>query len=643
MSHPFLLWTLQRTGGTAFADQLMSFSQHPRAEHEPFNWSRQRAREFWPVVQRWMLTQDASDLARDLDAITHRGILIKHCFDLFPMPFNLALLDAAVRGGYRQVLLRREDEGGRLISKFVAESQGTWFTDYAREVFAEVRADRRQLRPVPVDQIVAQFHHARNMVEAMREAFAARKIDVAEVTFEALYRGETAERTRAIATVLRHLGFAEGDIDAQIVHLIKSTKGGGQNTGAVIDKVPNIEAVTQALEAAGCSMSGELTRRRLFGTLMAQLAAFAGERGWLFEHNIDGEWPGLNLRFASTSGLPFRIELADNSFDNVYFGIRSCDDVPNKSLDEALTMALGEATTSDTWPWCRHPSLADDILPINANWFAIDALTRDIADGSLAATIIVAADRFRGALVGAGYLTVSAAEWRRGQGLAMPEVQNASSLSSSAVLPMVTPTSLFDAAYLRSLGLTARTILDVGVGHGTKPLYEAFADRRFVLIDPRRGGKSLLRAWPRDYVFFNAALGRTPGTAQLSDGGAKSSLLERTVLTSDGPTSRYTVEITTLDAVLDQFEEPGLVGIKLDIEGYELEAIEGLVRHAGRVEWVLCEASICKRFIAGYAFGELVTAMQARGLVFFNVLGPIHRKPLFYDVLFLKEGHPLLQ
>ena len=151
-------------------------------------------------------------------------------------------------------------------------------------------------------------------------------------------------------------------------------------------------------------------------------------------------------------------------------------------------MALGEATTSDTWPWCRHPSLADDILPINANWFAIDALTRDIADGSLqAATIIVAADRFRGALVGAGYLTVSAAEWRRGQGLDFAP--------KAAKMPIVLSSSWRSSRWLRRrvclmrpicvrLGLTARTILDVGVGHGTKPLYEAFADRRFCPYRP---------------------------------------------------------------------------------------------------------------------------------------------------------------
>jgi hypothetical protein len=57
---------------------------------------------------------------------------------------------------------------------------------------------------------------------------------------------------------------------------------------------------------------------------------------------------------------------------------------------------------------------------------------------------------------------------------------------------------LFESEYLRSLGFDVRTVIDVGVGRGTKPLYEAFNDCLFVLVDPRPEAESMLRDKPAD-------------------------------------------------------------------------------------------------------------------------------------------------
>ncbi len=639
MSHPFVIWTLQRTGGTALADRLMALSEHPGAEHEPFNWSRDRPRPFWPVVARWTESRDAAALARDLDGILGRGTLVKHCYELFPMAFNLALLDAAARARYRHLLLLRRDEGARLISKFIAEAQGTWFEGYAREVYAAVGAERRQLRPVPVDQAVAQFEHARNATAALRRAFAERGIVSDDVTFEALYLADRPVRARSFAAVLDHLGFAAEDRAAETEAFLEATKRGGQRTAAVLHRVPNIAALVQGLAAAGCPVPADLARRDLIGNLVAQLSRLAAERHWIFEENVDGAWPGLALRFSGESGLPFRIESADNSFNNVYFGIRSRDATPNKSLDEALTLALGQATTSDTWPWCRHPDPDDDILPVDANWATSEALSRGVPDGSLAARIVAAAERFRAALIGAGALAVPPNEWLIQQGLA--PLAGSPARPTTASPPPGRAPSLFAAGYLAGLGLAAETILDVGVRSGTKELYDAFQDRRFVLIDPQRDGEALLEARPRHYRFVAKALGRQPGRARLSDDGAKSTLLERTALTADGPVSRYDVEITTLDAIIGGLDGTGPVGIKLDTEGYETEIVAGLDLQRHRVEWMICEASIRVRFVDGYGFSDLVASMRDKGFMFYNVLGRLQRRPLFYDVLFLKTGHPL--
>jgi hypothetical protein len=56
---------------------------------------------------------------------------------------------------------------------------------------------------------------------------------------------------------------------------------------------------------------------------------------------------------------------------------------------------------------------------------------------------------------------------------------------------------------LRSLRFDVRTAIDIGVDRITKPLYDAFNDCLFLLLDPRRQAESLLLEKPARYVFIN--------------------------------------------------------------------------------------------------------------------------------------------
>lgn len=191
MSRPFIIWTMQRTGGTALAELLMALSEHPSAEHEPFNWSRKQPRQFWPIADRWNKTQDAAALSAELDAIFARNVLIKHCYELLAMPFNKHLMQAAAKSPYRQILLLRRDEMARLTSKFIAELQGTWFPDYARRVFGEVIDGRRPLAPLPIPELVRisaivapppPRWRAGSVVSARRQSAFAMRISIRAAT-----------------------------------------------------------------------------------------------------------------------------------------------------------------------------------------------------------------------------------------------------------------------------------------------------------------------------------------------------------------------------------------------------------------------------------------------------------------------------
>jgi FkbM family methyltransferase len=176
----------------------------------------------------------------------------------------------------------------------------------------------------------------------------------------------------------------------------------------------------------------------------------------------------------------------------------------------------------------------------------------------------------------------------------------------------------------------------VGVDSGTKPLYDAFSDCLFVLVDPRREAESLLEHKPDRYAYVNKGLAATTarGTLRVQEGG-KTTFLERTALTASPTIAQYDVDTTTLDELLDSVDYTPPIGIKIDTEGYELEIMKGLKRHWDVVQFVICEASIRRRFVNSYQMSELISFMLQHDFVFFNFLNVVNPRPLYYDILFV--------
>jgi FkbM family methyltransferase len=201
---------------------------------------------------------------------------------------------------------------------------------------------------------------------------------------------------------------------------------------------------------------------------------------------------------------------------------------------------------------------------------------------------------------------------------------------------------LFRKEYLQSLRFNVNTIVDVGVRHGTRELYEAFPDCSFVLVDPQRDAEALLRHRPTRYAFVNKGLAAMPGRLLLKEqDGGKTGFLERTPLTSSPVLAEYEVDVTTLDQLLGSVPHTGPVGIKIDTEGYELEILKGLGAYWGATSFVICEASIRKRFFDSYQMSELIVYMLDHNFLFFNFLNPTSPQPRYYDVLFVPRSSHL--
>jgi hypothetical protein len=251
MSYPFIIWTMQRTGGTSLTELLMALSEHRSADHEPFNFGRD-PRQFAEVARAFSETGDAPALRQALSRIFAGRYLIKHCYEFHAPPFNRELLNGSVPTPYRHIHLLRRDEMSRLVSKFIAQSNGTWFKDYARSVYSQIRSGERKLPPLPVPQMVKQYQQARQFADNMRQRLRGAGVPMLALDYEDLFMGETEERLRNLAALLQFLDFDPAIIERQRELIDDKIFNSGQDTAAVAEFVPNYRAVVAALAAAGC-------------------------------------------------------------------------------------------------------------------------------------------------------------------------------------------------------------------------------------------------------------------------------------------------------------------------------------------------------------------------------------------------------
>ena len=197
------------------------------------------------------------------------------------------------------------------------------------------------------------------------------------------------------------------------------------------------------------------------------------------------------------------------------------------------------------------------------------------------------------------------------------------------------------ARYLRKYGFTAPVIIDVGVSKGTPFLYEAYADRDFILIDPLEESQAaIVDAYPElSATFHVTGLGAKEGRMNLAldpKRPALASANQREGQVALAETRE--VPIQTLDQLTAGQEGP--FGLKIDTEGHELEVLKGAKETLKRCEFVIAEVSIKRRFEGGYRFSDVIAEMAKNGFEVHSFLSGLTRAPRMADVLFIPADSP---
>ena len=163
----------------------------------------------------------------------------------------------------------------------------------------------------------------------------------------------------------------------------------------------------------------------------------------------------------------------------------------------------------------------------------------------------------------------------------------------------------------RARGFRPSLVFDIGAADGTwtAAVRPIFPEARFVLVEPR---STAIEPTVR------AGVGAREGTATLTDWDTGSTLLA--IDRSD--VTQYQVPVTTLDRLAAQFGMPDFV--KLDVEGFELEALHGAGTLFGRTELFVIEVAMY-RFMERPMFHEVVAFMAEQGYFVYDIAGFIRR------------------
>ncbi len=187
---------------------------------------------------------------------------------------------------------------------------------------------------------------------------------------------------------------------------------------------------------------------------------------------------------------------------------------------------------------------------------------------------------------------------------------------------------------IEARGFRPGFIVDVGANRGdwTRMVIEVFPEARFLLLEPQVEMRSQLRALCQkcqnvEYRETGVGTAREKRVMTIWDDLNGSSFLPAVDEELLRKGKQREIGITTLDAILaeDTSDSPDMV--KLDIQGFELEALKGASTLFGKTELFVLEVSLFHFFENTPVFSEVVSFMAERGYDVYDIVGAA-RRPL---------------
>lgn len=182
--------------------------------------------------------------------------------------------------------------------------------------------------------------------------------------------------------------------------------------------------------------------------------------------------------------------------------------------------------------------------------------------------------------------------------------------------------------FMKHNGLKVNTVIDVGIAYGTPGLYGSFEDVKYHLIEPLKEYKNVIEGICSTYdaTYTLAAAGEKIGELELNvhpDLSGSSVLNESEGKHVDG--EPRIVPVTTIDHEIEQFHLQGPYLIKVDVQGFELQVLNGACKSLQNTEVVLLEISLFEFYKSSPTFADVIAYMDRHGFSVYEIYTPTYR------------------
>lgn len=201
-------------------------------------------------------------------------------------------------------------------------------------------------------------------------------------------------------------------------------------------------------------------------------------------------------------------------------------------------------------------------------------------------------------------------------------------------------------SHLHSLGFKPKTIIDVGVAEGTGDLYRNFPDAYYLLIEPlvefKPCLKKILTRHQGSYVLAAAGSCSQQVTLNVHDKHLEGSSLYKESMGNSADGHEIEVPMLTIDSMVNDKTLAGPFLIKVDVQGAELDVLDGCQSTLEDTEVIALEVSMFQFMQNSPQFHEVIFYMKQKGFVAFDII-PGWNRPLDnalgqVDIMFVKES-----
>ena len=234
---PFIIWTMQRTGGTNFTNNLISLSGLP-AHHEPFN----RPRIYGHLTKKWESDRDDDALATEVGKILEEPSVIKHCVEMVPWRISATLAQEANAKGYGALFLVR-DPFQRMLSREYAVRTKVWGPGREKP---DEQADPAFDKPLDVGALLKHEKMGIDRLNQFWRRLSGSRARRASISFEQLYEAAASEAKDAVSDVFNRLSLSPPDSIEAVINKMRG--GGDQGTNDRYQRFVGIEELADRVK-----------------------------------------------------------------------------------------------------------------------------------------------------------------------------------------------------------------------------------------------------------------------------------------------------------------------------------------------------------------------------------------------------------